>query len=121
MCGKENDGMDGHAVEVLGFTDDAEDEVSELGGGPEQQPALQGAGSDLDQGVLWNESQRSRHAILSVNAPVKLRMSRIGFLENSGTALWALPSARTALGHCLRPHCPRPSGSAQTGQRERSR
>jgi hypothetical protein len=47
---------------------------------------LQCAGGDLDKGVFWNESQRSRHAYLSVNAPPKLRVSRLGFLENSGTA-----------------------------------
>jgi hypothetical protein len=46
---------------------------------------LQSAGGDLDEGVFWNKSQRSRHAYLSVNAPAKLRSSAIGSLENSGT------------------------------------
>jgi hypothetical protein len=47
---------------------------------------LQGACGDLDEGVFWNKSQRSRHAYLSVKAPEKLRSSAIGSLENSGTA-----------------------------------
>jgi len=95
MRGKEHEGMDGHAVAVLGLTNDAEDEVSELGGWPEQQPALQGAGGDLDEGVFWNESQRSRHADLSVKAPPKLRVPRLGFLENSGTAPGSRAPARS--------------------------
>jgi hypothetical protein len=41
---------------------------------------LQGAGGDLDQGIFGNESQRSRHAYLSVNAPPKLRVSSFGSL-----------------------------------------
>jgi hypothetical protein len=48
MRGKEHKGMDSHAVEVLGFADDAEDKLSELRGWLEQQPALQSAGCDLD-------------------------------------------------------------------------
>ena len=79
MRRKEHKGMDGHVVKVLGFTNDAEDDVCELRGWPQQQPALQGAGGNLDQGIFGNESQRSRHAYLSVNAPAKLRVSRLGF------------------------------------------
>jgi hypothetical protein len=49
--------MDGHAVQGLGLADDAEDEVGELGRGLEQEPALQGAGGALDEGLLGDETQ----------------------------------------------------------------
>ena len=87
MRGKEHEGMDGHAIEVLGFTNDAEDEVSELRGWPEQQPTLQGGDGDLDQGIFWNESQWSRHAYLSVVTPPKLHVSKPWILGK----LWHRP------------------------------
>jgi hypothetical protein len=93
MRGKEHKGMDGHAVEVLGFANDAEDEVCELRGWLEQQPALQGAGGDLDEGVFWNESQWSGHADLSDKAPAKLRV----FSPWIPRKLWYRPSPFGAL------------------------
>jgi hypothetical protein len=56
---------------------------------------LQGAGGDLDQGIFGNESQRSRHAYLSVSASAKLRVPKIESLENSGTVR-ARSAARSA-------------------------
>ena len=50
------EGMDGHAVERLGLADDAENDVGELGGGFEQQPALHGAGSDFGEVVFGDEA-----------------------------------------------------------------
>src|SRR5450759_2913506 len=60
--------MDGHAVERFGLADDAEDDVGEIGRRLEQEPALQGAGGNFDEGILRNEAQRSRHACLSVRS-----------------------------------------------------
>jgi hypothetical protein len=49
--------MDGHAVEGLGLADDAEDDVGQLWGGPQQQATLDGAGGDLDESVVWDEAE----------------------------------------------------------------
>ena len=54
-----------NAVEFLGLADNAEDEVGEFGGWPEQHPPLKGSRGDLDDGVLRNESQWSGHTSLS--------------------------------------------------------
>jgi hypothetical protein len=48
---------------------------------------LQGAGGNLDQGIFGNESQRSRHADLSVNAPAKLRVSSPWISRKGGSRL----------------------------------
>jgi hypothetical protein len=65
MGAQEHEGMDGHAVEFLGLADDAEDDLGELWRGLEQEPALQGAGGDFDEGVFGNETEGSWHAKLS--------------------------------------------------------
>jgi hypothetical protein len=59
MIGGNNEGMDGHSVQVLSLADDANYEIVELGGRLEQKPALDGAGRDLHEGAFWNEAQRS--------------------------------------------------------------
>jgi hypothetical protein len=46
--------VDGHLVEVLGFADDAEDDVGQFRRWFEEQPALQGAGCDLDERIRGN-------------------------------------------------------------------
>jgi hypothetical protein len=50
--GQEDERVDGHAVEGLSLTDDAEDDVGQVGGGPEQEPALEGACGDFDEGIV---------------------------------------------------------------------
>ena len=54
--------MDGHAVQTLCLADHAEDDVGQLGRGSEEEPALDGAGSDLDEGICGHETERSGHA-----------------------------------------------------------
>ncbi len=54
---KRDECADGHLVEVLGFADDAEDEVGQFGGRFEQQPALDGASCDFDQRACWDEAE----------------------------------------------------------------
>ena len=49
MVRDDHEGMDGHLVEILGLADDAEDDVGQLRRGSEEQPALDGAGGDLDE------------------------------------------------------------------------
>ena len=76
-------------VWCLGLADDAEDEVVELGRGLEQQPALQGAGGDFDEGVLGDEAERSWHTELSARDGKKL--PRFG-LQDSGTPALGTPA-----------------------------
>jgi hypothetical protein len=61
----EDEGMDGHAVQALGFADDAENDLSQLGRGFEEEPALESAGSHLDEGIRGHETEGSRHAWFS--------------------------------------------------------
>jgi hypothetical protein len=44
MVGGNSEGMNGHRVQVLSLADNSENEIVELGGGSEQEPALDGAG-----------------------------------------------------------------------------
>jgi hypothetical protein len=64
--------MEDHLVGILGFADDAEDEVIEFGRGLEQQLALQCTGGDFDEGVFRNEAERSWHTGLSATNGEKL-------------------------------------------------
>jgi hypothetical protein len=57
----EHEGMDGHAVEALGFADDAKNDLGQLGRGFEEQPALDSAGGDLDERTGGDEAERSGH------------------------------------------------------------
>jgi hypothetical protein len=82
VVAQEDEGMKGHAIEGLGLADDAEDDVGELRGGPQQEAALDGTGGDLYEGVVRNEAERSRHAKLSA----KGLSSCLSPPENSGTS-----------------------------------
>jgi hypothetical protein len=84
---QKHEGMDGHAVELLSLADNAEDDVGELRGRPEQQPPLKGSRSDFDEGTLRDESQRSGHTFLSVRG----RGSCVCFPGK----LWHHPGARS--------------------------
>jgi hypothetical protein len=68
VCPKHDKGVDRHLVEVLGLADDAQDDVSQLGRRFEEQPALQGASGDFDEGICGNETERPWHAWLSAIA-----------------------------------------------------
>ena len=46
---EKDEGMDGHAIERLSLADDAEDDIGELWGGPQQEAALDSAGGDFDE------------------------------------------------------------------------
>jgi hypothetical protein len=48
--------------------DDAEDDVGQLGQRFEEQPTLQGASGDLDEGACWDEAEWSRHTWFSATA-----------------------------------------------------
>ena len=52
VIGDNDEGVDGNLVGVLGLADDTQNEVVELWGGPEREPALMSAGRDLDEGVV---------------------------------------------------------------------
>ena len=58
MIGDDDEGVDGHLAGVLGLADDTENEVVELWGRPEQEPALKSAGGNLDEGVVGDEAKR---------------------------------------------------------------
>ena len=48
---EDDKGVDGYLVEVMGLADDAEDDVGQLGRRFEEQPTLQGASGDFDEGI----------------------------------------------------------------------
>jgi len=98
--GEEHEGVDGHAVEGLGLADDAENEVRELRRGFEQQPALKGAGGDLDESVFGDEAKWSRHACISASDVAELLRPKSGWLGQRprGKKTLAPPSGPPALG-----------------------
>jgi hypothetical protein len=55
-------------------------EICELRRGFEQQPALQGAGGDLDEGVFGDEAKWSRHACISASDVAELLRPKSGRL-----------------------------------------
>ena len=112
MGGEEHEGVDGHAIMGLGLADDAENEVRELRRGFEQQPALQGASGDLDEGIFGDKAKWSRHPCISASDLAVLLRPKSGWLrtappgkEDSGTAIETAlgkaalaPPSRNALG-----------------------
>ena len=62
VCRCHHEGMDDDAVAVLGLANNPKDQIVQLGRGPEQQPSLQGAGGDLDEGIFRDKAQQSCHA-----------------------------------------------------------
>jgi len=119
MRGQEDKGMDRHVVEGLRLADDAEDEVSQLGRGFEKQPALQRAGGYLDEGLLGDETEWSRHACLSACVLAELLRPISGQPLLEECLLEECPAGRRLSGRKpLAPDWKKASGTGQrTGQR----
>lgn len=58
---EDHEGVQDHPVARLGAAEDAENELVELRGRPQEKPALHGAAGDLDERAVGQEAERSPH------------------------------------------------------------
>jgi hypothetical protein len=84
VVGHDDEGVNGHLVKMLGLADDPEEDVGQLWGWLEQQPALHGPGGDFDKGVWWDEPEWSCHTGFSANHVAELLRPESGHGQGAG-------------------------------------